>query len=52
MATKLKTIRIQGRDYFIDRRLREIRNVVDITDSESVSPEVLDYWEEHNITEL
>ena len=52
MLKILKTIRIKGIDYFIDELLKEIRNIRNLLDAESVSPDLIEYWKKHNITEL
>jgi len=52
MVRRLKTIRMNDKEYFIDERLSEIRNVRDPFDVESVSREVLEYWKDNDITEV
>jgi len=47
MAYPLKRLRMGGKEYFIDERLSEIRNVRDPNDAESVSPELIDFWMNH-----
>jgi len=47
MAKKLSILRMEGKDYFIDRRLNQIRNVKNPHDYEDVSPELIDFWENH-----
>lgn len=32
MATALPTVQIDGKTYYVDRRLRELRNVEDVDD--------------------
>ena len=49
---QLPIIQIGDKKYFVDKRLKEIRNVKDFTDSESVSPEVIDYWLENDIDKI
>lgn len=52
MVIELPKIKIGNKTYFIDKRLGEIRNIKNPSDSESVSPEVIDYWIEHDIKEI
>jgi len=40
----LKRLRMGGKEYFIDERLNEIRNVKDPFDAESMSPELISFW--------
>ena len=52
----LPVIRIEGKDYFVDKRLSQIRNIINPHDFEDVSPELIDYWlstnykNRHNLT--
>ena len=41
---QLPRLRMDGKEYFIDARLKEIRNVQNPLDSESVSYSVIEYW--------
>ena len=43
----LKRLRMGGKEYFIDERLHEIRNVKNPFDAESVSPDLIDFWVNH-----
>lgn len=49
---KLKTIEINGKKYFIDQRLHQIRNVKNPHDFEEVSPELIEFWIAHGIRKL
>jgi len=44
MAIALKRLRMDGKEYFIDERLSQIRNVDDPHDYEDVSPELIHFW--------
>ena len=44
MAIALKRLRMGGKEYFIDERLSQIRNVDNPSDYEDVSPELIDFW--------
>jgi len=44
MAIALKRLRMDGKEYFIDERLSQIRNVNDPHDYEDVSPELIHFW--------
>lgn len=53
MATRrLRIIKIDGVDYFVDKRLSEIREIGNPHNRETVSPEVINYWIAHDITEI
>ena len=43
---------MDGKTYYIDKKLSEIRNVNNPSDAESVSIEVIEYWEKNNVKEL
>jgi len=47
MAIALKRLKIDGKEYFIDERLSQIRNVDDPHDYEDVSPELIGFWVRH-----
>ena len=47
MIKKLKTIQLNNKKYFVDERLKEIRNINNPHDSESVSKELINYWNDH-----
>ena len=49
---QLPTIKMDGKRWFIDRRLGEIRNVSNPHDVESVSQEIIDFWLENKVTDL
>ena len=49
---ELPKIKMDGETYYIDKRLSEIRNVNNFTDVESVSLELIEYWEKNKIIEL
>ena len=49
---KLPKIKMDGKEWFIDRQLGQIRNVNNRHEWEMVSLEIIDYWLEHNITDL
>jgi len=44
MAITLKRLRMDGKEYFIDERLSQIRNVDNPHDYEEVSPELIHFW--------
>ena len=44
MVTKLKILKMDGKEYFIDERLHEIRNVKNPYDSEPVSQSLIEFW--------
>lgn len=52
MVKELPKIQIRKKTYYIDKRLGEIRNINNPHDAESVSPEVIDYWLNHNIKKI
>lgn len=52
MVEELPKIRMDGKTYYIDKRLSEIRNVNNPTDAENVSMELVEFWEKNNIKEL
>lgn len=41
----LPIIRLGRKSYFVDKRLSEIRNIKNPFDAESVSVELIDFWE-------
>lgn len=47
MAIALKRLRMDGKEYFIDERLSQIRNVDNPHDYEDVSPELIHFWNDH-----
>ncbi|MDP8216013.1 MAG: hypothetical protein P9L98_01660 [Candidatus Kaelpia imicola] len=52
MVRELPKIQIGKKNYFIDKRLNQIRNVNNPHDFESVSLEVIDYWLDHNVKKI
>jgi len=44
MVTELKRLKMKGKEYFIDERLNQIRNVDNPHDFEDVSPELIHFW--------
>jgi hypothetical protein len=43
---KLPTVKTGGKIYFVDKRLRQIRNVENYNDFETVSLELINHWED------
>jgi hypothetical protein len=43
---KLPTVKTCGKTYFVDKRLRQIRNVKNYNDFETVSMELINHWED------
>ena len=52
MAQALPRIRIDGKEYFVDKRLSQIREVSNPHNFEYMTPEVIDYIIENNIKEF
>lgn len=48
----LPIINIEGRNWYIDKRLSQIRAVDNPHEYEDVSPEVISYWIDHGINKL
>ena len=44
MTIALKRLKMDGKEYFIDERLSQIRNVDNPHDYEDVSPELIHFW--------
>jgi hypothetical protein len=49
---ELDRIKIDSKEYFIDERLSELRNINDPNDREPITPELIHYWKKNNIVEV
>ena len=52
MTNRLPKIIIDGVVYYIDQRLSEIRNVDNPHDTESVSPDLIEFWLKNFLKEV
>jgi hypothetical protein len=48
----LPTIKIKKKEFFIDKRLNQIRNVKNPSDYEDVSVELINYWLDNKVSEI
>ncbi len=49
---RLSIIEIDGKEYFLDPRLGQVRNVKNPHDFEDVSPELIEFWIKHDIRKV
>jgi len=52
MVNALPIIKIDSKEYYVDERLSEIRNVNNPHDRDFVDPEIIGFWKRCNIKEL
>lgn len=48
-ARSLPVVKLGGKRYYVDERLREIRNVENPHDAEPVSRALIEYWRERGL---